>query len=948
MFRQLVTADGARAPLSAEELHQRLAAPRSAVVLDALIAARLIAVSDAAPDRDGAPRTHVEVIHDALLEAWPRLQRWIREDLDGVRMREQLRIAARQWSDRGRPRGLLWRDDALVDLRRWLRQPRAIQLSEREAAFVEASQRLARLGRVRLGLVAIGFAIAVAVFGYNVMRTRIDHSVLEHQRTQSYVDWGQEALLDGKHLEALLYLHEAARRGDDSARVKFMLARAVEPFQHEVARLHGEHGPMWWASYSRDGHRLVTADDKGAQVWNADSMTLERSLPHGDRVYQAEFTPDGTLIVTAGADGTVKVWDARTGQRIWSLHRGAPGDIATYDTLALSPRGTEVAGLDSIGAVVAIWDLHSGALVHELAGNAVSKHSPLDFSYDGRWLATGAGAGVSVYNTTTWERVQISGNDVTTLSFDPTSQRLATATAQGDVSIWSIPSGERQWHLRESGDRVLHVAFSPDGRFVVAAGKDGIDRIWNTRTGELQVELKNHHSASMWAELDASSRLMVSMDRDGEVTITDVALRTTVSTLGGPTSLIQAVHFDPRAQHVVAASWDGTTRIRDTTRSYLRWATPPLAATCGISLRGEPDRRFIAQACGDHGTTVWDTRDPAGPKLLARLPSPTPVAGDFFTAPPAVSATGDRAAIASGNVVAIYDLSDGRIVSSVHHDAPVTTVAFAASGHALVTGSMDGSLVVTRDGNDPVEVVRLPAAVDVAAVLPDGRVVVADTRPRLGLYRVARHATPIVEHALPARATAVRWSPDGQRLLVIPATATIEPPLLWRLDDPSQSWQLDTHNTPVVSARFASDHRAVLVGGGDGTARLWDAQTGRLSRSYLHGAAYVADVAFDPDGAFAVTAGGDGTLRFWDIPSGHLIWALQAHPSAIAGVHFEGTSIVTRALTGEIARWELSNLPSAQDHGVTLDRIVRCLSMRFDPETRGLVSQSPDCEFPRP
>jgi WD40 repeat protein len=147
----------------------------------------------------------------------------------------------------------------------------------------------------------------------------------------------------------------------------------------------------------------------------------------------------------------------------------------------------------------------------------------------------------------------------------------------------------------------------------------------------------------------------------------------------------------------------------------------------------------------------------------------------------------------------------------------------------------------------------------------------------------------------------------------------------------------------VISARFGNDNRMLLTGSGDGSARLWDAQTGRLRRSYSTLATYVVDVAFDPDGVFAVTAGGDGLLRFWDIPSGHLIWVLQAHQSGITRVQFDGTSLVTRAPTGEIARWGLPKLLPSQELGVTLDRIVRCLPMRIDPETRGLVEQDLRC-----
>jgi WD40 repeat protein/tRNA A-37 threonylcarbamoyl transferase component Bud32 len=949
IFRQLVTADGARAPLSAEELHQRLAAPHSAAALDKLIAARLIATSGAEQDRAGTRQIQVEVIHDALLEAWPRLRGWIREDIDGVRMREQLWVAARHWGDRGRPRGLLWREDALRDLQRWLRKSKSTHLSELETAFVDASRRLARLGRVRLGLVAISFAIAVAVFGYNMMRTRIDQSVMEHQLTQSYADWGEEALLNGKPVEALIYLDKAARRGDNSARVKFMLSRAAEPFLHEVARLHAEHGRMWWASYSRNGHRIVTADDNGAQVWNARSMTVERSLPHGDIVYQAEFTPDGTRVVTAGNDGVVKVWDTGSGQLVWPLHRRSADDTKLFWALAISPRGTTVAAIDLAATVVDVWDLRTGVLIQELTHDPWPKRLPsLAFSRDGEWLAASTGGDVYVYNITTWNRLLIAGADVSALSFDPAGDRLAIATLRGEVSIWKVPTGEREWRLRESGDQIRHAAFSPDGTLLVATGQNGIDRVWDTHTGELRVELKNHRSASVWAEFDASSHLVASVDQQNEVAISDMTQRATVSTLDGLTrgSTIPAVHFDPLGRRVMAASWDGTARVWDTAPQYLRWATQPLGPDCSNLLRDEPDRRFLAITCGTRDTTVWDTDDPTGPKLVAKLPARTPAPADFLSSAPAVSVDGDRAAIATGNTVTLYELPSSRILTTVQHDAQVTTVAFDARGRDLVTGSTDGIVLVTREGRASLKVATLSAAVDVAAFLPDGRLVVADAHLRFAIYRVEPQAIPIFEQGLAARVTVLRASADGRRLLAIPtfaSAASAASLVLWDLEDPRQRWYLDSYNAPVLSARFFDGNREILTASSDGFARLWDARTGRLRASYPERSAYVDDAVFDPDGTMAVIAGGDGMLRFWDVSSGHMIWTLQAHQSAVIGIHFDGTSLVTRARTGEVARWDLFRLPSSRTLSSTVRDIVRCLPLRFDDETAGLVDQDPHC-----
>jgi WD40 repeat protein len=142
----------------------------------------------------------------------------------------------------------------------------------------------------------------------------------------------------------------------------------------------------------------------------------------------------------------------------------------------------------------------------------------------------------------------------------------------------------------------------------------------------------------------------------------------------------------------------------------------------------------------------------------------------------------------------------------------------------------------------------------------------------------------------------------------------------------------------VISARFVGDDE-ILTAGTDGAARLWDAATGRLRKTYPRRSPYLIDAAVDPSGTIIVTGGGDGTLRFWDVSSARMIWTLPAHQSAIAGVHFEGTDIVTRGFTGEVARWKLPSPPSPS----SVDRLVACLPLRFDDDAGNLVEQDQPC-----
>jgi WD40 repeat protein len=323
---------------------------------------------------------------------------------------------------------------------------------------------------------------------------------------------------------------------------------------------------------------------------------------------------------------------------------------------------------------------------------------------------------------------------------------------------------------------------------------------------------------------------------------------------------------------------------------------------CGIVGGLNPDSRITAVGCLKHPTQVWDT---ARDELLAELPAVTPPGDDFPAAYPAVSAAGDRAAIARGNAVEVYELPGGRLVRTITHTAAVSAAAFAAVGHDVISGAVDGSLLMTRDGRDPTALPAATGGIDAAMVLSDGRVVVADARNHLRI--LDRDGTVLAELPMPSRVRSLRLSPDGARLITIPSyVGETVPPSLWGLDRPRLIAQLEGHTGRGFSVRFVEDG-GIVGASNDGTVRLWNGATGQLRQTF-HGAHFSADVAVDPSRQLVVAADG-GSLRFWDLANGRALWTLQAHTSVIVGIHFEGNDIVTRGFAGEVSRW---TLPPAQ------------------------------------
>lgn len=273
---------------------------------------------------------------------------------------------------------------------------------------------------------------------------------------------------------------------------------------------------------------------------------------------------------------------------------------------------------------------------------------------------------------------------------------------------------------------------------------------------------------------------------------------------------------------------------------------------------------------------------------------------------PALTADGDRVAIARGSTVEVYALPGRHLLHTIVHPAAVNAVAFGPAGHDLITGALDGSLKLMRDDSDPIALPRSTAGIDAVAILADGRLLVADSSKRLRV--IDRDGdVALMDLVAPSSMRLLRPSQDGTRLVTIPIASEQVPPVLWDLEQYRLVTRLTGHVGRVFSARFVAigEGTEILTTGSDGTARRWNAASGGLRMTFRDDSHFLAEAAPSPDGSLIVAGGSDGLVRFWDVSSGRLVWRLQAHRSYVIGVHYEGDDLVTRGFAGELARWSL-------------------------------------------
>jgi dipeptidyl aminopeptidase/acylaminoacyl peptidase len=244
------------------------------------------------------------------------------------------------------------------------------------------------------------------------------------------------------------------------------------------------------------------------------------------------YLPDGSGLVSASKDGVVKVWDLASGHELQSFLLPPPEWAAEPDLrcLAVSPSGEAVA---AGGYTVRVWQLGTG---RGSRGRGLGRDQTparcLSFTPDGKhlvaatfWLAEGQGVGA--WDTTTGARSLKNcrvPNEACALAVGPRDGTLATASPEGNVSMWAPSTGERLWEWKHPWEGLAHaLCFSPDGRLLALASKQWVWLFDVERQRQLrgwQTHPKHHVNALCFSP---DARVLATGANDRAVTFWDVS-----------------------------------------------------------------------------------------------------------------------------------------------------------------------------------------------------------------------------------------------------------------------------------------------------------------------------------------------------------------------------------------------------------------------------------------
>jgi WD40 repeat protein len=881
----------------------------------------------------------VEVSHEALIQAWPRLKQWVTDYHPFMQWYQEFAPFMQRWLDHNRHLDLLLPEPMLPLAQEWLRRyPIFLRGNpedyiRRSQERLEAERKAQERRRRRITLAAVGAAVVflvLALLAWGQRNTAVTEAIA-HATAQAQAErLTRAARASELATQAQATLQEHPQRSlllaIEALKVTMLAGDPLTAGAHGALRqalayaggrgLGGHKDSVCAVAFSPDNHWLVTGSaDATTRLWDlttsdptATSIVLRG---HESGVTAAAISPDSHWLVTGSEDNTARLWDLTTpNPAAGSITIRPRAGAHSASVVAISPDSKWLV-TGGFHTFAHLWNLTAPVAApielwgHENSINAVA------FNHDSRWLVTGS----DDHTARLWDLIAPDpaadpivlrghGDSIRAVAISPDNHWLVTGSADRTARLWDLTAPDPAATpivLRGHEGWIWAIAISPDSHWLATGSSDGTARLWNLTAPDpaaTAILLRGHESGITAAAISPDSHWLVTGSGDNTARLWDLTAsdpNATSIVLHGHEDSICAIAISPNNRLLVTGSVDQTARLWD--------LTPPDMATVPIVLRGyngpivsvtfgsndhwvaiSPDNHWLATGSHNGDAHLWD--------LTAPNPAVAPVV-------------------------------------LRRHGGLMPTVAISPDGRWLVTnyGSTTAAqgdihlwdLTAPDPAVDPIVLRGHQGSIQAAAISPDSHWLVTTggfAQYEVRLWDLTTRdlaANPIVLRGHEDSISTIAISPGSRWLVTGSSDGTAR---LWDLSAPdpaATSVVLRGHERWIGAIAASSDCHWLATGSGDGTARLWDltAPDPAADPIVLRGHKdSIRTIAISPDSRWLVTGSSDGAARLWDLRAPDTAAAsvvLRGHTDKIVAVDIgpEGGWLVSASWDGVARLWTL-------------------------------------------
>lgn len=622
-------------------------------------------------------------------------------------------------------------------------------------------------------------------------------------------------------------------------------------------------------------------------------------IGHTRSINAIVFNKEGTTIVTASQDNTVKVWEAKTG-RLISVHKDSIGQITN---VAFSPDEKYIL-ITGENPVIKLWDPAKDIIRLKLSGHHFRVFAA-SFSADGKKIVScSLDSTAKVWNASSGALLlTLKGHTagVYDAKFSPDNKYVLTGSMDSTAKLWDANTGKLLLTVRVN-EWVKAVEFSQDQKqFIVTGWKTALKQGWNINDG-LPVNFYKGLRA-----ISPDKQKYFATDDKGEGALWDAGKKIILLKFNEINDQILSVSFSSNSKIVLITTWSKAKTWNVETGKLLAIISGTFVlGTIALS----PDSKNIVTGDFYGGINMYNSSDG---KFIQSLK------GFSHTIEAANYSPDQKLIVTASNSIKIWNANDGTMLMNLKGRTDgLHSAVFSSDGKKIVTGEYGG--IEVWDATTGKHLLYVPTSLDSLKLVSvysaifstDGKLIaggLADSTIRIWDETSGEVLNTLRGHT--STVYSVSFNPDANRIASISFDGTLKVwdvvsgKLLMNKDkenvycvsysndgkklvialynkveilDANSGKILkefkDSGNNAFKSAVFSADDKKIITASFTSVAAIWDTETGKKINQFHGHTNTVTSAGLSADGRYLLTSSIDNTVKIWDANKGETLYSL--------------------------------------------------------------------------